>query len=339
MSGAALMPNDSAVTLLPSFDVRDIAPGRRLEAWADKLNEFYYPLDVENPGPDFTYGWASSIDIGGVRLGTVDSDPMLCHRRRTHVSARAGDFYLVPMPLTLPLRLHQRGREALVAPTDLAMVGTCDVYTYEQRTRNASTTLRIPGSMLRDRIADIDDWTARSFPAQHASVAMFLDFARSFCRYGTRLDAETATAMTHHLLDLLAIALCNPVNAGGSEETAVRVAHRQRALRLVDNRLGECDLSPARVAAEIGVSDRYLQRIFAERGETLSSVIRNRRITEAKRLLASRQTRARSIAVIGYRVGFADPAHFSRVFRKQTGETPAEYRDRCSRNDQPDDGP
>jgi AraC-like DNA-binding protein len=316
---------NASMTSLPSFDVRSIQSPRRLSAWTDKLNEFYYPLDVENPAADFGYGTLASLDIGGVRLGTVDSDPMLCHRRRSHVSQRGGDFYLVPMPLSRPLRLHQRGREALVTPADLAMVGTCDVYTYEQRTRNVSTTLRIPGAMLRDRIPDIDDWTARSFPGQDASVIIFLDFARSFCRHGAKLDTETAVSMANHLLDLLAIALSQPGDAPG-DETAVRIAHRQRALRIVDNHIGESDLGPLRVAESMGVSERYLQRIFAERGETLSAIIRGRRIAEARRLLASRHAASRSVASVAYRVGFADPAYFTRVFREQTGMTPADYR-------------
>ncbi len=316
----------ASMTTLPSFDVRNIRSGRRLEAWADKLNEFYYPLDVENPGGEFDYGALASVDIGGVRLGTVKSDPILCHRRRSHVSQRGGDFYLVPMPINRPLRLHQRGREALVTPADLGMVGTCDVYTYEQRARDISTTLRIPGQMLRNRIPDIDDWTARSFQGQDASVVMFLDFARSFCQHGSRLDPETATSMANHLLDLLAIALSRPSGTSGSHETAVRIAHRQRALRIVDNCLGDCDLGPQRVAQNMGVSERYLQRIFAERGETLSSIIRARRIAEARKLLASRQASVRSVATIAYQVGFADPAYFSRVFRQEVGMTPAEYR-------------
>ena len=155
---------------------------------------------------------------------------------------------------------------------------------------------------------------------------MFLDFARSFCRHGSRLDVETAVSMANHLLDLLAIALSRPSDVHGGEETAVRIAHRQRALRVVDNHLGESDLGPLRVAEAIGVSERYLQRIFAERGETLSSIIRARRIAEAKRLLGNRQSSGRSVALIAYQVGFADPAYFSRVFREQTGMTPADYR-------------
>ncbi len=319
-----MMEHGQTVTTLPAFDARTVSPQRRLEAWTDKLNELYYPLDVEYPGNGFGYGYLTSVDIAGLRLGTVDSDPMLVQRRRTHVSARSGDFYLVPMPFTTPLRLHQRGREALVAPTDLALVSTRDVYTYEQRTRNASATLRIPGSMLRSRISDIDDWTARSFSGRQPSVAMFIDFAQSFCRNGGRLDTETGVAMVRHLLDLLAIALSSGESIGCSEETAVRTAHRQRALRLVDNHFSEHDLTPSRIAERIGVSERYLQRIFAVHGETLSAIIRARRIAEAKRLLAGRQTR--SASTIAYQVGFADPAHFNRVFREQTGTTPLQYR-------------
>lgn len=312
---------------LPGFDVMAVSESQRFAAWADKLNEFYYPLDVENPGSDFNFGYLFSTDVGGLRVGTVNSDPMLVHRRKTHLCSRSSDYYLIPMPLDLPLRLHQRGREALVAPTSLAIVGTTDTYTYEQRARSTSTTLRIPGSLLRDRMLGIDDWTAKSFSAHSASVAMFLDFARSFCQHGPKLDPETGLSMAHQLIDLLILAFTNSSEIGEGRETAVREAHRQRALRVVDNRLADFDLTPSRVAEVVGVSERHLQRIFAERDETLSNVIRTRRIAEAQRLLRSKKAQGRSIAAVGYQVGFADPTHFSRVFHKETGQTPAAYRD------------
>jgi hypothetical protein len=165
------------------------------------------------------------------------------------------------MPLDLPLRLHQRGREALVVPTSLAIVGTSDIYTYEQRTRSASATLRIPGSLLRDKVLGIDDWTARSFSAHRAPVAMFLDFARSFCRHGATLDEEAGETMARHLIDLLVLALTTSSEIGDGQETAVREAHRQRALRVVDARIADFDLSPSRVAELVGVSERHLQSL------------------------------------------------------------------------------
>lgn len=324
------MDNIPVHSALPPFDVQAIRPDRRMSAWIDKLNELYYPLDVENPANDFNFGYLSSIDVGCLRFGRVESDPMLVHRRRSHLASRSSDYYLVPMPLDLPLRLHQRGREALVIPASLAIVGTSDIYTYEQRTRSASATLRIPGSLLRDQVLGIDDWTARTFSAHRAPVAMFLDFARSFCRYGAMLDEEAGETMANHLIDLLVLALTTSNEIGESQQTAVREAHRQRALRVVDTRIADFDLSSSRIAELVGVSERHLQRIFAEHGETLSSVIRSRRIAEARKLLRSKRSRGRSIAAVGYQVGFADAAYFNRVFRKETGQTPAGYRDQAS---------
>jgi AraC-like DNA-binding protein len=107
----------------------------------------------------------------------------------------------------------------------------------------------------------------------------------------------------------------------------VRVAHRHRALRLIEEQLGDHSLKPGLVAERLGVSERYLQMIFAEHDQTLSSVIRCRRIAEAKRLLSDIAAQSRGIASIAYRVGFSDPAHFSRVFAAETGLSPKDYRD------------
>jgi two-component system response regulator YesN len=38
-------------------------------------------------------------------------------------------------------------------------------------------------------------------------------------------------------------------------------------------------------------------------------------------------TGADSVAVVGARVGFPDPAYFSRVFKKITGSTPQAFRE------------
>jgi len=251
------------------------------------------------------------------------------HRRRSHISRRGGEFYLIPIPARMPLQLRQRGRDAMVAPGNLALVGTTEAYTYEQRTRNGVLTLRIPGSMLRDRIGDIDDHTARSFPVSQPAVALFVDYARSLARHGSRLDKPEAATAARGLLDLLALAIRAPWAGIASGETSVRLAHRQRALRLIDARLGDHALKPSMVVESLGLSERYLQQIFAEHGQSLSAVIRARRIAEAKRLLCEATTPCRTIASIAYAVGFADPAHFSRVFLAETGLSPKAYRTRA----------
>jgi AraC family transcriptional activator of pobA len=56
---------------------------------------------------------------------------------------------------------------------------------------------------------------------------------------------------------------------------------------------------------------------------TAGHLIRQRVLTEAKRELVFT---SRAIHEIAYALGFADPSHFARFFRKQTGMTPQDFR-------------
>ncbi|HEX8048933.1 helix-turn-helix domain-containing protein [Rhizobium sp.] len=82
---------------------------------------------------------------------------------------------------------------------------------------------------------------------------------------------------------------------------------------------------PAAFYAEaLGISSTHLHRIV--RGKTgygAHELIARKLIDEAKRELVFTFG---SVQEIGYRLGFADPAYFSRFFLKQTGETPRAWR-------------
>ena len=78
------------------------------------------------------------------------------------------------------------------------------------------------------------------------------------------------------------------------------------------------------IAFGIGVNEDYLTRVFGqELGISPWDYLTRYRIARAKDLLRDSLD---SIGAIGRRVGFPDPAYFSRVFRKHTGMSPREYR-------------
>lgn len=58
-------------------------------------------------------------------------------------------------------------------------------------------------------------------------------------------------------------------------------------------------------------------------GRSAGALIRDRIVLEAKRRLLYT---AAGVASIGYDLGFADPAYFTRFFRRETGRTPGEFR-------------
>ncbi|MDJ1158403.1 helix-turn-helix domain-containing protein [Chelatococcus sp. SYSU_G07232] len=70
--------------------------------------------------------------------------------------------------------------------------------------------------------------------------------------------------------------------------------------------------------------DRLNDHVKRIAGVTVGHLIRHRLLTEAKRQLVFTTLAASEIA---YDLGFADPSHFSRFFRKHAGLTPQEFRE------------
>jgi signal transduction histidine kinase/AraC-like DNA-binding protein/DNA-binding response OmpR family regulator len=83
-------------------------------------------------------------------------------------------------------------------------------------------------------------------------------------------------------------------------------------------------LSRREIAESIGVSENHLSRIFRrELGISPWDYLNRYRIKQAKELLASTED---SITSVALQVGFNDPAYFSRVFRRQAGQSPSAFR-------------
>ena len=88
--------------------------------------------------------------------------------------------------------------------------------------------------------------------------------------------------------------------------------------------LDEGTTALADVAEIAGVSSRTLQRKLANLGLTYSDILEAARYENASRLL--RDTDCKIIEV-AFASGYADPAHFSRAFRRMTGVTPRQFRE------------
>ena len=88
-------------------------------------------------------------------------------------------------------------------------------------------------------------------------------------------------------------------------------------------------LTVAVVARALASSPRQLQRAYEEIGGTsFSAQLRAVRLRNAAELLARQPLTVRQVAFL---VGYRQPAHFAKAFRRRYGSTPAEYRDRARR--------
>jgi AraC family transcriptional regulator, positive regulator of tynA and feaB len=97
-----------------------------------------------------------------------------------------------------------------------------------------------------------------------------------------------------------------------------------RVCGIIKDRFVDPDISPREVAAEAGISLRYLQKLFTVRGSTCGHHICSARLDHAARLIERRtlMKTGQPLSDIAYACGFRDYTHFARGFRRRFGTAP-----------------
>lgn len=115
-----------------------------------------------------------------------------------------------------------------------------------------------------------------------------------------------------------------------AEQIATRETHAeppmvQKARAFIEEHQEE-DVSLEAVAQAVHTSTFHFCKTFKKAtGFTFTQYLSIVRVAKAKRLLANPQKR---ISEIAYEVGFQSLTHFNRIFRKVTGQSPTEYREK-----------
>lgn len=100
----------------------------------------------------------------------------------------------------------------------------------------------------------------------------------------------------------------------------------ERAMEYVKQHFMDPDLSLKEVCKHVSISSSYFSSLFKQNtGRTFVEFVTYERMEKAKELLNMTSMKSYEIA---YAVGYSDPHYFSVAFKKHTGDTPTEYRNK-----------
>ena len=127
----------------------------------------------------------------------------------------------------------------------------------------------------------------------------------------------------HKIADRLLEAICAYLTKYSNKKNKYEFVDSFK--NLMYENLSNCDFDIAEEIKKSGYSADHFRRCFKEdTGTTPLEYMTNLRINRAKKLLCA--TPYQSVESIASDCGFSDEFYFSRVFKKQTGTSPREYR-------------
>ncbi len=299
-------------------------PHLRFEAWKDQIRKMGGRFDPQVIDPKAFAGWVRPISAYGLIAAEVGSNAHVVERTHRHVRVDGADHYVVLFQLA--------GRSAMTYNEEAVRVGVGDV---------AFVDMGRPATFFAGNAGE--SWNTMALLLPRQALVSHLGFEPRgglYRRNGTfvgrlLLDlirnageeevppSRTECYMRLAVYDLVGalFAPSDPAPARHSDKLFMRVRGA------IKDGFVDPDLDPFEVAIRVGISLRYLQKLFTERGSTCSEFIYSFRLDYAAHLLQRQSAlgASRALREIAYASGFRNYSHFARRFRQRFGHAPGAH--------------
>ncbi|MDX3311860.1 helix-turn-helix domain-containing protein [Streptomyces sp. NPDC054884] len=302
--------------------------GERLAYWQDALGGALASTAV-SPRHDGPFdGRVTTGRLGYLRIATIEADAQQVRRtnpRRTD-TVPAVDCVAVGVQTAGTATLVQGGRRVFVDEGDLMVYDTARSFSLDFPRRFALRVVHLPRRAVGLPQEELGRVTGTAIPGREGLGALMANFLTSVTVSAPPWAPAAATRLAMGMVDLFGTLADERIRRASARETLPGEHLVLRVRGHIDENLGDPGLSPQTVAAAHHISVRYLHRLFEKEGVTVARLIQQRRLARCARELTRSDASAPTVSAVAQRWGFADPAHFSRVFRAAYGLSPREWR-------------
>jgi AraC-like DNA-binding protein len=297
-----------------------VSEARAFEYWRDLICDTFVQLSATPTTPGRFDGKLVHADLESFEMTTVRAGGQRV-RRTPQLIARAAEEYLLASVQTRGHgRIEQDGRVAELAPGEMALYDSTRPYTLHFDDAFEQVVVQVPlGGMLAETgLRDARSVTAVKLGA-NSPAGIVAQFFQGLARL-QQTDPQGAAALATRGRGLMASALACSAGQTPRDE----VLTRQRIQAFLHAQHADPDLTVDDVAQAFLVSRRTLYRLFDGTPGGVGTLLRRVRVEHAKLLLWS--DRGRPLESIALACGFAGERQFYRVFRRETGLTPGQFR-------------
>ena len=244
------------------------------------------------------------------------------------------DFYEIVVYLGNAGIFKINDKEYLIKLGDIALINMFDPHTlvyndntyYERFSISIDPNLLLSFNTTKSNLLDIFSKDSKNYPIFHVEGKCFDKYLRILEQYRDQKPAHGQDifekALIHQLASYLFSDCYNGIHFDNTESH--HVAMIAQIVEYINNHLSE-DLSLCVLAQEVSYSEYYICRIFKKvTNYTLTNYIVEKRISQAMYYLSGDLP----ITKAAEKVGFNNYSYFYKTFKKYTGSSPAEYKEK-----------
>jgi len=298
------------------------------EQWRALLRPLCGRHDLVGADPNTFSGQLRPLSVNGMTVTAADICCNNAHRfERTQRDIRLDDLdhYKAVFQVAGQSTIYQNDQCVQLAVGDVALIDVARPITWVSESGSVRhLSLHLPRRSLVSHLGfEPHGGTYRrsGTPAGRLLYEVVLDALKG----GGSACPPADSYMQLAVYNLLGALFAPPDSPSLSSGHANKLFMRIRGL--IKDRFADPDFGPPEAASAAGISLRYLQKLFTQRGFTCTEFIYSLRLNHAARLLDRRKLLGicEPISAIAYDCGFRDYTHFSRKFRHRFGYSPGAH--------------
>ncbi len=240
-----------------------------------------------------------------------------------------GDFLFVSLLLDGDAVCAQDDRVAeLARPGQFVLYDSAKPYRFAFREHSRQIVVRVPRGELTQRLRRVERLTARPVAGDDGLGGFAREILQSLAGHLHDVDPHVTSQLLGYVLNVLAAAFADAAGLD-PEPAAQRAVLLRRAQECIRRRLSDPGLTPAQIARETGISERYLYAVFRESGTSPGKAIMDERLAQARASLARPKMFPGTVEGMALSLGFKHAAHFTRAFKERYWLPPGQYRERA----------
>lgn len=308
-----------------ALDTQAVRDNERVDYWREMVLRLFADVQIATPTEPNFHGSMHSSLTDVMRLTHVTATPQSVQRLHRDARESYEDCYFAVLMLSGKQRMQQDNRQIEIHAGDFAIYDGARPHRLDFNNDWSELILSIPRPTLNRLVPSMSNLTSRKLASDSSSGEVLRNFLHSVAINLPRSNEKELAALSFHALNMIGSTLTLDHQLDEASISARDIA-LLRAKMLIDANLGDPCLDATRIARRLGLSARYLNRLFNSQQTSLMRYVWSLRLDRCREELTRLGPGPHRVMDIALRWGFSDMSHFSRAFKLRFGISPRDCR-------------
>ncbi|MBC3489447.1 transcriptional regulator FeaR [Pseudomonas taiwanensis] len=260
----------------------------------------------------------------GAKIGT--NCPHI-HRSVNDIKRDGRDFFYIVHQVTGNAVMDHCGTQSVLTPGDLVLLDSSRPSDFYFSGMSEQISILIPRHKFESNTKNSKLILNQKIRAVSKIGAVAGFIANQL--FNDNDTGEDIEAIMDSLISLIRPTFTISDNQPSTYNEKIQKSYFEKAQRCIEAQLSNFELTPEKIATELGTSKRTLHRIFAQQGLSIGRYILDRRLDKCAAEFETEDD-IQKISAVAFAWGFNDVSHFSRAFKSRFGVSPRGYRSKAS---------